>query len=160
MSVIFAPSIMFQNILVCSQALEINCVNDLHMKATLNDLSLINNLGNDFRSIFAKSTTTVPTLKRKSISKRLSADYLYRRSQIGKPKSHVQTMALGSEHSENDSGFKSNSKKNQAITEGCSHTGNGNEPFILSFVGGLFGIKLYKSMVRKRIAYLSLFCIW
>lgn len=50
-SIIFAPAIVFQNIIVCGQALEVNCVNDLAIDVTLNDLIFLNNL--------CQTTTTI-----------------------------------------------------------------------------------------------------
>lgn len=43
-SIVVAPAIVFQNIIVCGQALEVNCVNDLAIDVTLNDLTFLNNL--------------------------------------------------------------------------------------------------------------------
>lgn len=51
MSVIFAPAIIFQNIIVCGQALELNCVNDFSVNVTLNDINLLNNLYQKFTTL-------------------------------------------------------------------------------------------------------------
>lgn len=50
-SFIFAPAIVFQNIIVCGQAVELNCVNDLAIDVTLNDLTFLNNLCHKIQTI-------------------------------------------------------------------------------------------------------------
>lgn len=151
MSVIFAPTIMFQNILVCGQALEINCVNDLHMKTTLSDLSLISSLVNDFGKICSAVATTTqqsPDAQKKNIRTRK-----YQRRPSARPKPPIPRMVQESARSEHDSGFKSNSKKEVLMENGCE--AGVKPPFTLSFVGGYFTIKFYKSLVRMPLTFCS-----
>lgn len=155
MSVIFAPSIVFQNILVCGQAIEINCVNDLHMKATLSDLALINSLANDIRNIsnIVASTTQLkhlPDARSKCVKSKESPTRPSSRQKPQKPQ--IPKFLQESERSEHDSGFKSHSKKEELIDNGYE-TGV-QPPFTLSFVGGYFTVKFYKSLVG---AVISLF---
>lgn len=53
-SIIYAPAIVFQNIVVCGQALEFNCINDLCLNLTLNDIDLINDLRLKFSNVFKR----------------------------------------------------------------------------------------------------------
>lgn len=139
-SVIYAPSIVFQNILVCGQALEVNCVNDLHIKTTLSDLSLINNLMIDFRNKF--NLTSKSELNRSKAIQKMCKSNEYHK--ISRSKAQIQLP----EHYENDSGFKSHSKKAESLIENMNGKGSTTKvPFALSFVGGYFSIKLYKSLV-------------
>lgn len=43
---------MFQNIVVSGQALELNCISDLCLSFTLNDIDLLNDLRLKFTNVF------------------------------------------------------------------------------------------------------------
>lgn len=40
----YAPSIIFKNVLVCGQGLEINCLTDLSIELNTRELSLVNKI--------------------------------------------------------------------------------------------------------------------
>lgn len=136
---------MFQNVLVCGEALEVNCVNDLHIKTTLSDLSLINNVTIDIGKML--TATRRKHEQQLSGAKTIWPQPIQRKTRK-MSKSQAQKLVQEVEQSENDSGFKSHSRKDDSLCERKAKN-NVKPPFMLSFVGGLFNVQFYKTLVSE-----------
>lgn len=51
-SIVYAPAIIFQNIIVCGQAIEFNCISDLAINLALDDIILLNDLRTKLTNAF------------------------------------------------------------------------------------------------------------
>lgn len=125
---IYAPAIIFQNVIVCGQAIELGCLSDLSINLTLTDLRLLNNLNVCYSNIFQQSSQT--TTVKSSDSPKL------------KP---LKSSTNTDQHQDfSDSGFRSSmcyAEKSKAIDRLPNQ--KREMPYVWSFVGGHFLIRLY-----------------
>lgn len=52
LSIVYAPAIIFQNVVICGQALEFCVIKDMCLNFTLNDIDLLNDLRLKFTNVF------------------------------------------------------------------------------------------------------------
>ncbi|XP_031633200.1 vacuolar protein sorting-associated protein 13B isoform X2 [Contarinia nasturtii] len=137
LSVIYAPAIVFQNIVVCGQALEINCISDLCLNLTLNDIELLNDLRLKFSNVFRQQTiesTCIPA----------------KRQRMDKCTTHFRTINDQFDNHLSDSGFKSNCYHDKRKSNEKLSTQKIDIPHMLSFVGGAFTVQLYNKIVQHQ----------
>lgn len=135
LSVVYAPAIIFQNIVVCGQALEVNCISDLCLNLTLNDIGLLNDLRLKFSNVFKAKTiesTVVPV----------------KRQEMKKCTNHFRTINDQFDNHLSDSGFKSNCYQDKRKSIEKLSTQKIDIPHMVSFVGGAFTVQLYNKIAQ------------
>lgn len=138
-SLIYAPAIIFQNVIVCSQAIELGCLNDLSINLTLTDLCLLNNLSVCYSNIFQQTSQTTSMIK-----------------SLDSPQMKPMKLSMhADQHDLSDSGFRSSicyADKSKAIDH-ATHQQKREMPYIWSFVGGHLSLRLYndKEQLAQRI---------
>lgn len=137
MSITFAPAIVFQNVVVCGQAIELDCLSDLSINMTLADIRLLNDLSLCYSSIFQQTNTSKDTNPAES----------------PQPKASKQSTSRPfiDQHELSDSGFRSNlyypgKSKDIEQANNQKHV----TPHSWSFVGGHFTIQLYHDLDAQR----------
>lgn len=161
-SVIFAPAIIFQSIVVCGHALELNCVNDLSVNLTLNDVDLLNKLRLSFMNVFGyvefrfngyfeffqllslilfnlfhfRISCAQPPNGKRQMLPQLNSPHLINKSTVDQFDNHLS-----------DSGFKSNFNPEKSKSSEKSNVQKKYIPYAWSFVGGLFSMQLYDKNV-------------
>lgn len=136
-SITFAPAIVFQNIIVCGQAIEVNFINDLVVILTTNDLQVLNKLQDNLSSITVNNNV-------KKIENNFST--LSLENSAKKFKNSIQKLSSNVDQFDSDSGFKSNRCNNKTkIFEKSLTREHPIIPKIFSFVGGIFTFEIFNS---------------
>lgn len=143
LSIIFAPPIVFQNIIVCGQALEVNCISDLSVDFSIDDLELMNRLSKNILSTLSRPSATAT---RRETQSQLGGLHSIepKRMNFERQTSFAKSI-LTADQFDSDSGFKSNRCNDRAKMNWKNDaTSQIQLPQSLSFVGGIFTFQLFE----------------
>lgn len=136
-SFVYAPAIIFQNIIVCGQAFELNCISDLSINLTVNDIALLNHLRLSYADVFTQNNTDESKTRRK----------ISHTKSINSANVRVFTDQFDNNYL-SDSGFKSNCYQEKIKMSEKPNDQKKEVPYIYSFIGGHFSMRLYKNSVK------------
>ncbi|KAJ6640172.1 Vacuolar protein sorting-associated protein 13B [Pseudolycoriella hygida] len=147
LAVQYAPCIVFKNVLVCGEAIEVNCLSDLIVDLTTDELLLFHNLQNNLinlmQSIPKLRESDAPANTQRKISKLPSENRSSRSKVFLKNERNM-------DHHLTDSGFESFERysdlKYKKVKSRASVTKTEPKfvPFDVSFVGGKFNLNVFK----------------
>ncbi|GAB0097730.1 vacuolar protein sorting-associated protein 13B [Sergentomyia squamirostris] len=134
-SLIFAPCIVFNNILVCGQGLEFNALTDLSIHLNTDQLSMALSLWSKIQSFQQILNST----KRKCLQKDKKSPV------FKKIPPRFKRIPEKTEYDVKDSGFESIDIEKKSSVEGNQERflKEAEVPYDISFVGGVFTVNLY-----------------
>lgn len=140
-SIIFAPPIVFQNIIVCGQAIEINIINDLDIKLYISDLRFLKKLHEKLSIIvynknIGNLNDDITAISTPNPNEQLKSKFIRQSS--------LQRISSNADQFDSDSGFKSNWCNDKLkIGEKRLSRVYPTLPRIFSFVGGVFTFEIF-----------------
>lgn len=172
-SVIYAPCIVFENVLVCGECLEVNCVTDLIVDLQSHEVRLLMELAAGMNDVMAKmhpkadhvgdslisrsSKTSTTTTMAKIPSHSDQSKTLPTLTDSGVESMVPQQMRTlptvrrpNSRHSKQNHTF-ANTNGGSTIADNMLHQPQGIAPYDMSFVGGIFNVKVYSRRATEYI---------